>query len=79
MSNRAEDFARHGTNVVEQPVVGIRIKPGLGAKLLILPRFRDMGVEECILRARKLTRNRIPCKDKSTAIALILGVEGKRV
>lgn len=77
--SRADDFARHGTNTVEVVKLPLNLKPGVASKLLGLPRFRNLAIVDCIKRARIITKNRIPCKDKAVAIALILGAEGKVV
>jgi len=77
VSKRAQDFATHGTNFVEPPSdIPMTLRPGVGPKLLALPQFRQMSIADCIEKAKKLTKNRIPVSDKAVAIALILGAEG---
>lgn len=76
---RGEDFARHGTNLVEQPEAPLKLKAGLTPKLLLLPEFFKTPIADVIYRAKRLTKGRIPCRDKATAIALILGAQGRTI
>lgn len=75
---RAEDFARHGSNMLEHVEAPLLLKKGQAAKLLVLPRFFKLSIVDCIYQAKRLTKGRVPCNDKATAIALILGAEGKQ-
>lgn len=76
--SRANDFAKFGTNLTpEAVVVPLTLKPGLASRFLALKEFRTFTIEECVKLAKRLTRNRIPVKDKAVAIALILGAKGK--
>lgn len=46
-------------------------------RFLRMERFKMLAIEDCIHHAKRLTKGRIPCQDKATAIALILGAEGR--
>lgn len=76
---RAEAFAQHGTNLPEHIESPLRLNKALTGKMLLVARFRNLTIEDCVYRARRATKGRIPCNDKATAVALILGAEGKCV
>jgi hypothetical protein len=73
-TERAAEFAKYGSNLLEAPkVIPLKLKKGIAAPLLIHPRFFDLSIAYCIEKAREVSKGRIPVNDKATAIAILLG------
>jgi hypothetical protein len=63
----------------EEVNVPLKLRTGIASKLLALPEFKFASITSLIAKAKMLTKCRVPCGDKATAIALILGVEGRTI